>query len=80
MKTREQILTKERLDYVREKREEYRNEAFEASKAIIGKEALKELKELYKVYDERIYIWMAAWRPQLLPEISLLSRWKQLIR
>ena len=66
MKTREQILTKERLEYVREKREKYREEAFEASKSIIGKEALAELRELYNIYDERIYIWMAGlWDPEI---------------
>ena len=66
MKTREQILIKERLEYVREKREKYREEAFEASKSIIGKEALAELRELYNIYDERIYIWMAGlWHPEI---------------
>ena len=33
MKTREEILTKERLEYVRAEREKHRNEAFEAARA-----------------------------------------------
>ena len=66
MKTREEILTKERLEYAREERRKCREEAYEASKSIIGKESLAELRKLYDIYDERIYIWMAGlWDPEI---------------
>ena len=59
MKTREEILTKERLEYVRREREKYRSDAFEAAKFIIPADAMRELKELYEHYDEKTYIWYA---------------------
>ena len=59
MKTREQILTKERLDYVRAKRNEAREAAYAEVKDQIGEAALDEMRKLYDVFDEKIYIWLA---------------------
>lgn len=53
------ILTKERLQFVREKRREARAEGFAKAKDLIGDAALLELKNLYDVFDEKIYIWLA---------------------
>ena len=59
MKKREEILTKERIEYVRREREKHRSEAFEAAKFIIPADAMRELKELYTHYDEKSYVWLA---------------------
>ena len=59
MKTREEILTKERLDFVKEKREAIREKAFLAAEEKIGKAGASALKELYSSFDEKIYIWFS---------------------
>lgn len=59
MKTIEQILTKERLAFVREKRNAAREAAYAEIKDVIGEAALEQMRELYDVFDESIYIWMA---------------------
>ena len=59
MKTREQILTQERLEYVRAKRNALREATYAEVKDKIGEEALLEIKKLYDVFDEKIYIWLA---------------------
>ena len=59
MKTREEILTAERLNFVREKRNAAREQAYEQVREQIGDEALAEMKKLYDGFDEKIYIWLA---------------------
>ncbi|MBO5010336.1 MAG: hypothetical protein J6D20_06575 [Clostridia bacterium] len=59
MKTREEILTKERLEYVRACRNASRESAFAEVKDKIGEAASAELKKLYDIFDEKIYIWLS---------------------
>ena len=59
MKTKEQILTKERLDYVRECRRAARDAACAEVKESVGEAALSEIRRLYDIFDEKIYIWLA---------------------
>lgn len=65
MKTREEILTKERLEYLREKRNAAREATYSRIKDTVGSEALLELRQLYDIFDESIYIWLAGlWDPE----------------
>lgn len=59
MKTREEILTKERLEFVRERRMAVREASYAEVKDKIGEAALREMKNLYDIFDEKIYIWLA---------------------
>ena len=59
MKAKEEILTKERLAFVREKRSEAREAAYAEIKDAIGEAALAEMRKLYDMFDENIYIWLA---------------------
>lgn len=59
MKTRQEILTEERLRYVRKCRNERREDAFSVIEEKIGKEAVSALRSLYSKFDEKIYIWFA---------------------
>jgi len=59
MKTREEILTQERLEYVRACRNAAREAAYAKAKEQIGDAALCELRKLYDIFDEKIYIWLA---------------------
>ena len=54
-----EILTKERIEFVREKRKEIRDAAFFGVKEKIGADAARELENLYSLFDEKIYIWLA---------------------
>lgn len=54
-----EILTKERIEFVREKRKEIRDAAFAAAEEKIGRDAVRELEKLYSIFDEKIYIWLA---------------------
>ena len=55
----DKILTKERIEFVREKRKEIRDEAFADAGERIGRDAARELERLYSIFDEKIYIWLA---------------------
>ena len=59
MKTKEEILTKERLAFVRERRIAAREAAYAEIKDTIGEAALLEMRKLYELFDEKIYIWLA---------------------
>ena len=60
------IITKERLSRLKDLREASREEVYRTARSIIGKAAVAELRELYGLYDERMYLWMAAlWDPEL---------------
>ena len=59
MKAKEEILTKERLYFVREKRNAAREAAYAEIKDTIGDAALAEMRKLYDMFDEKIYIWLA---------------------
>lgn len=59
MKTREEILTKERLEYVRACRNAAREAAYIEVEGKIGEAALIELEKLYDIFDEKIYIWLS---------------------
>ena len=66
MKTFEEILTPERLELVRADRYELQEKYFAEAEEKIGKEAVDELRELYRIYDERYYIWIAGlWEPEI---------------
>ena len=60
------ILTKERLEYVRSARNFARKSAFSEAEEKIGEAATIALKELYNSFDERIYIFLAElWDPEI---------------
>lgn len=60
-----QIVTKSRLDKLRDTRYALREEYYKDALPIIGKTALAELRELYDLYDERLLIWYAnLWDPE----------------
>ena len=60
------LVTKERLDALKIKRDERRAQGFEKAEATIGKEGAEALKYLYDLYDEGMYLWMAAlWEPEI---------------
>ena len=60
------ILTKERLEYVRSARNFARKSAFSEAEEKIGESATIALKELYNSFDERIYIFLAElWDPDM---------------
>ena len=59
MKTKEEILTRERLEYVRACRNSIRETAFAEIKDKIGDTAISEMRKLYDIFDEKIYIWLA---------------------
>ena len=66
MKTFEEILTPERLELVRADRYELQEKYFAEAEKTIGREAVDELRELYRIYDERYYIWIAGlWEPEI---------------
>ena len=59
------ILTKERIEYVRSARNYARESAFSEAREKIGDEATRELSRLYDSFDERIYIFLAElWDPE----------------
>ena len=56
------VIAKEELDpkeYVNEMREEQRAKDIDALSSVFSSEALVQLKNLYSLYDERIYVWLA---------------------
>jgi len=59
MKSRDEILTDERLSFVRGKRMAAREAAFSECEKIIGAEATVELRRFYDIFDEKIYVWLA---------------------
>lgn len=66
MKTFDEIVTKERLELLRAKREEHRSFAYKEAQNIIGKETVAELKSVYSMFDERLMIWLARlWDPDV---------------
>ena len=60
------ILTKERIEYVRSARKYARESAFSEARAKIGDAAADALERLYDSFDERIYIFLAElWDPEI---------------
>ena len=56
----------ERLANAREAREKMRAEKFAAAAKAIGDEGARALSELYGLYDERFYLWLAGlWEPEI---------------
>lgn len=53
------VVTEERLEYVRACRNNAREAAYAEVKDRLGAEALEELRELYNIFDEKIYLWIA---------------------
>ena len=54
------------VDYVNEKREDERNESFEALEDDLTEAAVQQLKKLYSLYNEDIYVWLAnLWDPDI---------------
>ena len=59
-------ITKGRIIEAIISREEMRASFFKESSAAIGKFAVLELEQLYALYDERLYVWLATlWDPQI---------------
>lgn len=59
-------ITKERIVEAIISREEMRESYFKEIAPLIGKFAVLELEQLYSLYDERLYVWLATlWDPQI---------------
>ena len=59
-------ITKRRIVEAIISREEMRNLHFKECTPEIGKFAVLELEQLYSIYDERMYVWLATlWDPQI---------------
>ena len=54
-----EIITKERLELCRKDREECRETVYKKLLPKLGEETISELRSLYELYDERMYIWLA---------------------
>lgn len=66
MKNFNEILTEERLELCRKDRRELQEKYFKEAEEKIGREAVDELRDLYSIYDERYYIWIAGlWEPEI---------------
>ena len=66
MRKIDEIITADRLQRLREIREESRETVYREALPIVGKLAVDELREFYNMYDERLYIWLAGlWDPEL---------------
>ena len=60
------IVTEERLAALKVKRDEMRQAGFDKAEKVIGKNGAEALKQLYDMYDEGMYLWMAAlWEPEI---------------
>ena len=60
------IVTEERLAALKVKRDEMRQAGFDKAEKVIGKDGAEALKQLYDMYDEGMYLWMAAlWEPEI---------------
>ena len=59
MKTIDEILTKERLDSLREIRNEKREKDFATLVPAMGEAAVDEIRKIYGMFDERMLIWLA---------------------
>ena len=60
------ILTKERIDSLREIRNKKREEAFATLVPAMGEEAVEEIRKIYSMFDERMLVWMAnLWEPNI---------------
>jgi hypothetical protein len=54
------VITEERLEKCREARKIMREERFEAVRPVLGDEAINELRDLYNIFDENYYLWLAS--------------------
>lgn len=54
------VITEERLKKCREARKAMREERFEKVRNILGDKAIDELRDLYNIFDEGYYIWLAS--------------------
>ena len=60
------LVTEEKLASLRAKREEMQKCAFEKIKERFGKESADAFAELYSIYDEKMYLWLAdLWDPEV---------------
>ena len=61
-----ELLTEERLSALREGREQMRREGFLRVAQKIGDKAAAEMKKIYDLFDEELYIWVASlWDPEI---------------
>ena len=66
MYTRNNIITEERINYLREIRNKKREKDFEALVPAMGKEAVDEIRKIYDMFDHRMLIWYAGlWEPSV---------------
>ncbi len=54
------VITEERLEKCRQARKIMREEKFEEVRPILGDKAIDELRDLYNIFDENYYIWLAS--------------------
>ena len=60
------IITEERIHLCTEDRERTRSTGFENVASVLGEDAAAEFAELYRLYDERFYIWLSSlWQPEI---------------
>jgi len=60
------MITKTRLNKIRDERMKKREAAYKECVPVIGGEAVDELKALMDIYDENLYIWLAGlWDPSI---------------
>lgn len=60
------ILTEERLSICLKDREHIRSDGLKNAGNILGEAAAAELLELYRLYDEQYYLWLASlWQPEI---------------
>ena len=60
------ILTEERLSICLKDREHIRSDGLKNAGNILGEAAAAEFLELYRLYDEQYYLWLASlWQPEI---------------
>ena len=66
MYIRNDIITEERLTFLRKARNENRKRHFDKLIPIMGEAAVKEIEKIYEMFDERMLIWFAGlWEPRI---------------
>ncbi|MBO5315288.1 MAG: hypothetical protein J6B48_02545 [Clostridia bacterium] len=66
MYTKNDIITEERINSLREIRNKKREKDFEALIPAMGKAAVDEIRKIYEMFDHRMLIWLAGlWEPEI---------------
>ena len=60
------VITEERISFLRKNREEKREEHFKKLIPAMGEAAVDEVRKIYSMFDERMLIWYAGlWEPEI---------------